>query len=126
LFEVVDGAATTQTKLENVHAESSRRTLQEADVIGMTTSGLAGRISLLKRLPCKVLICKEAGEILEPHMISALLPTIEHCIQIGDHEQLRPSVSNFDELSLESERGKLHQLDKSQFERLSVGEAGRP
>jgi hypothetical protein len=126
LFEVVDGAATTQTKLENVHAESSRRILQEADVIGMTTSGLAGRISLLKRLPCKVLICEEAGEILEPHMISALLPTIEHCIQIGDHEQLRPSVSNFDELSLESERGKLHQLDKSQFERLSVGEAGRP
>jgi hypothetical protein len=126
LFEVVDGAASTQTKLENVHAESSRRILQEADVIGLTTSGLAGRISLLKRLPCKVLICEEAGEILEPHMISALLPTIEHCIQIGDHEQLRPSVSNFDELSLESERGKLHQLDKSQFERLSVGEARRP
>jgi hypothetical protein len=126
LFEVVDSAASTHAKLENVHAESSRRILQEADVIGLTTSGLAGRIALLKRLPCKVLICEEAGEILEPHMISALLPTIEHCIQIGDHEQLRPSVSNFDELSLESERGKLHQLDKSQFERLSVGEAGRP
>jgi hypothetical protein len=34
-------------------------------------------------------------------------------------------VSNFDDLSLESERGKLHQLDRSQFERLSVGDPGR-
>ncbi|KAF1915145.1 hypothetical protein BDU57DRAFT_576497 [Ampelomyces quisqualis] len=126
LFETVDGAASTQKNLDNVHNEASRRLLQGADVIGMTTSGLAGRISLLKHVACKVLICEEAGEILEPHMISALLPTIEHCIQIGDHEQLRPSVSNFDDLSLESARGKLHQLDKSQFERLSVGEVGRP
>jgi hypothetical protein len=126
LFEIVDGAATTQVNLDNVHAEASRRILQGADVIGLTTSGLAGRMSLLKHVPCKVLICEEAGEILEPHMISALLPTVEHCIQIGDHEQLRPSVSNFNELSLESERGKLHQLDKSQFERLSMGEVGRP
>lgn len=126
LFEIVNDAATTQTNLDNVHAEASRRILQEADVIGLTTSGLAGRISLLKNVACKVITCEEAGEILEPHMLSALLPTVEHCIQIGDHEQLRPSVSNFDELSLESERGKLHQLDKSQFERLSVGEQLRP
>lgn len=125
LFEVVDEAASTQKNLDNVHAEASRRVLQGADVIGLTTSGLAGRMSLLKHVACKVLICEEAGEILEPHMISALLPTVEHCIQIGDHEQLRPSVSNFDDLSLESERGKQHQLDKSQFERLSVGEVGR-
>lgn len=63
---------------------------------------------------------------MESHMISALLPNVEHVIQIGDHEQLRPSVSNFRDLSLESERGKLHQLDRSQFERLCVGEPGRP
>jgi len=126
LLDIVDSAAAMQVKLDNVHSESSRRILQEADVIGLTTSGLAGRISLLRHVPCKVLICEEAGEILEPHMISALLPTVEHCIQIGDHEQLRPSVTNYDELSLESEKGKMHQLDKSQFERLSVGEEGRP
>jgi superfamily I DNA and/or RNA helicase len=126
LFEVVDGAASTQKNLDNVHAEASRRILQGADVIGLTTSGLTGRMSLLKHVACKVIICEEAGEILEPHMISALLPTVEHCIQIGDHEQLRPSVSNFEELLLESERGKQHQLDRSQFERLSIGEVGRP
>lgn len=58
-------------------------------------------------------------------MLSALLPTVEHIIQIGDHEQLRPQINNFG-LSLESKQGVLYQLDRSQFERLSVGIPGRP
>jgi hypothetical protein len=126
LFDIVDGAVKTNKRLNDIYNESNRRVLGRAEVIGITTSGLANKISLLKHVACKVLICEEAGEIMEPHMISALLPTIEHCIQIGDHQQLRPSVTNFKELSLESDKGKLHQLDKSQFERLSVGELGRP
>lgn len=126
LFQIVHKAANTSKEISNIRSESDRRVLQEADVIGITTSGLAARITLLKKLRCKVLICEEAGEILEPHMISALLPSVEHCIQIGDHEQLRPSVNNYNDLSLESQRGQLHQLDRSQFERLLVGEPGRP
>lgn len=46
-------------------------------------------------------------------------------IQIGDHEQLRPQINNYG-LSLESKQGGLYQLDRSQFERLSVGQPGRP
>ena len=61
---------------------------------------------------------------MEPHVLSALLPTVEHFIQIGDHEQLRPQINNYD-LSLESRQGALYQLDRSQFERLSVGQCGR-
>jgi hypothetical protein len=122
----VDKTTKTQQLLQDIHDESDRRVLQGADVIGVTTSGLAKRISLLKHVRCKVIICEEAGEVMEPHMISAMLPTVEHCIQIGDHEQLRPSINNFKELSLESKQGSLHQLDRSQFERLSIGEKGRP
>ncbi|KAI4673398.1 uncharacterized protein J4E84_011123 [Alternaria hordeiaustralica] len=125
LFQVVDSAAKTQHQLKNVHEECNRRVLEGADVIGVTTSGLAKRISVLQQVKCKVIICEEAGEVMESHMISALLPDVEHLIQIGDHEQLRPSVTNFRDLSLESERGKLHALDRSQFERLSIGEPGR-
>jgi hypothetical protein len=62
---------------------------------------------------------------MEAHMLSALLPTVEHFIQIGDHEQLRPQINNFISLSLESKQGSLYKLDRSQFERLSVGEPGR-
>jgi len=126
LFEVVNGATKTQRELTNIHEELNRRVLEETDVIGVTTSGLAKRISVLQQIKCKVIICEEAGEVMEPHMLSATLGDVEHLIQIGDHEQLRPSVSNFRDLSLESERGKLHQLDRSQFERLSIGEPGRP
>ncbi|KAL1792144.1 hypothetical protein ACET3X_009895 [Alternaria dauci] len=126
LFEIVNDAAKTQLELSNIHEELNRRMLENADVIGVTTSGLAKRISVLQQVKCKVIICEEAGEVMESHMISALLPDVEHLIQIGDHEQLRPSVSNFRDLSLESDRGKLHALDRSQFERLSIGEPGRP
>ena len=62
---------------------------------------------------------------MEPHILSALLPSVEHIIQIGDHEQLRPQINNYG-LSLESNQGILYKLDRSQFERLSVGEPGRP
>ncbi|CAN9464466.1 unnamed protein product [Alternaria alternata] len=126
LFEIVNDATKTQRELSNIHEELNRRLLKDSDVIGVTTSGLAKRISLLQQVKCKVIICEEAGEVMESHMISALLPDVEHLIQIGDHEQLRPSVSNFRDLSLESDRGKLHALDRSQFERLSIGEPGRP
>ncbi|KAJ4367471.1 hypothetical protein N0V83_007054 [Neocucurbitaria cava] len=126
LSGTVSEASDEQARLTRIHDEADRRVLEGADVIGVTTSGLAKRISVLQHIRCKVMICEEAGEVMEPHMLSALLPTVEHCIQIGDHEQLRPSINNFKELSLESKQGALHSLDRTQFERLSVGERGRP
>lgn len=111
--------------LSNIHDDLDRRVLETADVIGVTTNGLAKKISTLKRVRCKVVICEEAGEVMEPHMLSALLPSVEHFIQIGDHQQLRAKTNNHS-LSLESTQGMLYQLDRSQFERLSNGEQGRP
>lgn len=125
-FEIVEDAKGAQGDLMSVHEEIDRRILQDADVIGLTTSGLAKNISTLQHVRSKVVICEEAGEVMEPHIISALLPAVEHFIQIGDHQQLRPSINNFQDLSLESDQGILYQLDRSQFERLSVGELGRP
>jgi hypothetical protein len=126
LSQTLDDATSCHKALDKVHDEADRRVLEGADVIGVTTSGLAKRVSVLQHVRSKVIICEEAGEVMEPHMLSALLPTVEHCIQIGDHEQLRPSINNFQDLSLESKQGALHALDKSQFERLSIGERGRP
>jgi len=125
LFELVKDSHAIHKQQEYIHDEVDRRVLQTADVIGVTTTGLAKRISVLQRVHCKVIICEEAGEVMEPHMISALLPRVEHFIQIGDHQQLRPQINNHG-LSLESKQGTPYQLDRSQFERLSVGEPGRP
>jgi len=124
LFELLKDSHSLHANLDDIHDEVDRRVLQTADVIGVTTTGLAKRISVLQHVRSKVIICEEAGEVMEPHMISALLPSVEHFIQIGDHQQLRPQINNHG-LSLESKRGALYQLDRSQFERLSVGEPDR-
>ncbi|TGO45849.1 hypothetical protein BCON_0361g00090 [Botryotinia convoluta] len=125
LYEFVKDSHKIHEQLQDIHDEVDRRVLQTADVVGVTTTGLAKRISVLRRVHCKAIMCEEAGEVMEPHMISALLPSVEHFIQIGDHQQLRPQINNHG-LSLESRQGTLYQLDRSQFERLSVGEPGRP
>ncbi|KAK6500438.1 hypothetical protein TWF481_010782 [Arthrobotrys musiformis] len=104
-------------KLLNLKNERDRRLLQGADIIGVTTSSLAGHANMLGRVRAKVLFCEEAGEILEAHTITTLIPSIEHMILIGDHEQLRPHVANYD-LSVESKKGQSYRLDVSLFERL--------
>ncbi|KAJ5095473.1 hypothetical protein NUU61_004829 [Penicillium alfredii] len=98
--------------------EVDLRCLSQVDVIGMTTTGLSWRINMLRRLRCKVVICEEAGEVLESHLLAAFLPSVEHAILIGDHLQLRPQIQNFD-LSRENPRGGAqYSLDVSLFERL--------
>jgi hypothetical protein len=125
VFELVKSAEDLCKQRTDIHDDVDRRVLQTADVIGVTTTGLAKKISTLRHVRCKVVICEEAGEVMEPHMLSALLPSVEHFIQVGDHQQLRAKVTNHS-LSLESKQGSLYQLDRSQFERLSVGERERP
>ncbi|KAI1771545.1 P-loop containing nucleoside triphosphate hydrolase protein [Hypoxylon cercidicola] len=97
--------------------EVDLRVLEQADIIGVTTTGLAKDLDLLRHLDSKILICEEAGEVLESHILTALLPSIEHAILIGDHLQLRPQIANY-ELSVANPRGEKYSLDVSLFERL--------
>ncbi|KAL2824414.1 hypothetical protein BDW59DRAFT_180278 [Aspergillus cavernicola] len=123
LFEALDHAANLRGDINAVHEEVNRRALIQADVVGITTTTLARHIEILRRLGTKVIICEEAAEVMEAHVISALMPGVEHFIQIGDHRQLRPQIQNHS-LSLETSTGKKWQLDRSQFERRAVGEPG--
>ncbi|RDA95307.1 hypothetical protein CP533_3511 [Ophiocordyceps camponoti-saundersi (nom. inval.)] len=93
------------------------RCLQQAQVVGVTTTGLARSLDLLQKLRCKVMLCEEAGEVLEAHILTALLPSLEHAILIGDHLQLRPQIQNY-ELQSTNPRGREYSLDVSLFERL--------
>ncbi|KAI1423512.1 hypothetical protein F5Y12DRAFT_798354 [Xylaria sp. FL1777] len=107
----------TRSQHDRVIRDVDLRCLSAADVVGVTTTGLARNLDLLRRLRCKVLICEEAGEVLEAHNLTALLPSIEHCILIGDQLQLRPQIQNYD-LSSANPRGAQYSLDVSLFERL--------
>jgi len=101
-----------------IRDEVDLRCLRSADIIGVTTSGLARNLDMLRYLESKVLLCEEAGEVLEAHLLTALLPSIQHLILIGDHLQLRPQIQNYD-LSRENYRGgEQHALDVSLFERM--------
>ncbi|KAL2830319.1 hypothetical protein BDW59DRAFT_178029 [Aspergillus cavernicola] len=107
----------TKASLDRIRDELDLRCLRAADVIGVTTTGLARNLNMLRRLPSKVLMCEEAGEVLEAHLLTSLLPSVEQVILIGDHQQLRPQIQNY-ELSRESQEGQRYSLDRSLFERL--------
>ncbi|PWY93890.1 hypothetical protein BO94DRAFT_563445 [Aspergillus sclerotioniger CBS 115572] len=103
---------------------SDLQRLNESQVVGVTTTQLANNADLLRNLHAKVLICEEAAEVLESHVLTALIPSIQHAILIGDHLQLRPRISNL-KLSMESDGpGLKHNLDESLFERLANYRSG--
>ncbi|GLA58227.1 hypothetical protein AtubIFM54640_007373 [Aspergillus tubingensis] len=117
------------TLLEAHSAEKERYTsafnmsdvqrLNDCQVVGVTTTQLANNADLLRNLNAKVLICEEAAEVLESHVLTALIPSIQHAILIGDHLQLRPRISNL-RLSMDYEReSPKYNLDESLFERLA-------
>ena len=117
LATAIQSYSDLKNQLDLINTEIDLRALSSANVVGVTTFGLARQLTLLRKLGSKVLISEEAGEILEAHMLTALIPSLEHVILIGDHQQLRPQVKNF-ALQSESEEGKQYCLDISLFERL--------
>ncbi|KAL8689201.1 MAG: hypothetical protein Q9224_004695, partial [Gallowayella concinna] len=113
----VEAFQETREELDLYYREQQRRALCEANIVGVTTSGMARHLDVLRHLNSKVMVCEEAGEVLEAHTLTALLPSVQHAILIGDHEQLRPQVKNYD-LCHDNPRGKNIALDISLFERL--------
>ncbi|CAI5537654.1 unnamed protein product [Closterium sp. Naga37s-1] len=90
---------------------------RRAQVVGMTTSGVAKMQRLITALGPRVIIVEEAAEVLEAHILTSLTPQTQHVILIGDHKQLRPKVEVY-ELSKDSHKG--FDLDVSLFERLAL------
>ena len=57
------------------------------------TTGAAIHLSILKMLSPAIVFVEEASEILEPQVLAALQPSVQHLILIGDHYQLSPTVA---------------------------------
>ncbi|GES93124.1 P-loop containing nucleoside triphosphate hydrolase protein [Rhizophagus clarus] len=126
--EIVAELSELQEKHENkikemneIYDEARRQVLLGSDVVGMTTNGAAKFQKLIRSIGPRIIICEEAGEVLEAHILSALTPSTQHLILIGDHKQLRPHIATYS-LSMDSSTGKNYQLDKSLFERLVYGD----
>ncbi|KAH9515715.1 NFX1-type zinc finger-containing protein 1 [Bulinus truncatus] len=79
-----------QRQMEDVHI------LQDAKVIGMTTTGAAKHRKVLQNVGPKIVVVEEAAEVLEAHIVTALSRHCQHLILIGDHQQLRPKTEVYD------------------------------
>lgn len=123
LLSALDFYHKRKAALDKCNQELNLRCLLQAHVIGVTTSGLAGNLDILRRVRAKVMVCEEAGEVLEAHTLTAFLPSVEHAILIGDHEQLRPHINNY-ELQHDHPKGEKFSLDISLFERLVKPQSG--
>lgn len=55
----------------------------------MTTTACAMNWPLIEQLDVEIVICEEAGEVIEAQTLCTLFPTIQHAIFIGDPQQLR-------------------------------------
>ena len=124
-LHVLDSYHHINDSLKKCHQERDLRCLIRAHIIGVTTTGLARNLDILRRLRSKVVVFEEAGEVLEAHTLTALLPSVEHAILIGDHEQLRPQINNY-EFQYDNPRGAKYSLDISLFERLVHPQPGYP
>lgn len=120
---LLDSYRDITVSLKKCHQELDLRCLLRAHIIGVTTTGLARNLDILRRVGAKVVVIEEAGEILEAHTLTALLPSVEHAILIGDHEQLRPQINNY-EFQYDNPRGAKFSLDISLFERLVHPQSG--
>jgi helicase required for RNAi-mediated heterochromatin assembly 1 len=70
--------------------EEDIRILREQRIIGCTTTGLSKYRALICALHPRITLVEEAAETMEAPVTAACLPTLEHLILVGDHQQLRP------------------------------------
>jgi hypothetical protein len=103
------------TEAREINDKSSIRVLRNASIVAMTTSGAAKYDSLLHALRPRAIICEEAGEVFEAHVLASLTSSTQSLVLIGDDKQLRPKPSEY---RLSVETSNLHNLDVSMFERL--------
>ncbi|KAJ4419793.1 hypothetical protein N0V82_004728 [Gnomoniopsis sp. IMI 355080] len=61
------------------------------DIIGCTTTGLTKYRGFLSAIQPRILLIEEAAETREANIASALFPSLQQLILVGDHQQLPPS-----------------------------------
>ncbi|KAL7746976.1 hypothetical protein RI367_007688 [Sorochytrium milnesiophthora] len=118
-----------QAQIAKIHAELQDtqivrmvEALRNKKVIGMTTTGAAKQCKALQALQPKIILCEEAGEVLEAHILALLGSYVQQLVLIGDHQQLRPKVDAYE---LSAAHSSHYRLDISLFERLIVPESAR-
>lgn len=70
--------------------EKDEMILRKQKIIGMTTTGFSKYRGLISALRPRVVLIEEAAETLEAPVTATCVPSLQHLILVGDHQQLRP------------------------------------
>ncbi|KAH8712271.1 P-loop containing nucleoside triphosphate hydrolase protein [Phaeosphaeriaceae sp. PMI808] len=92
--------------------EEDSHLLRKQRIIGCTTTGLSKYRALLASLHPRIILVEEAAETMEAPVTAACLPSLQHLIIVGDHQQLRPHTN------VHSFEDEPYYLNLSLFERL--------
>ena len=92
--------------------KAAQKKVSEAAIIFTTCTGAA--LGLLRKLTFDFVIVDEASQITEPNCLIALVKGCQKAVLVGDHVQLRPTVT---------QHGAAYGYDVSLFERLYTGPA---
>ncbi|KAH7136689.1 P-loop containing nucleoside triphosphate hydrolase protein [Dactylonectria estremocensis] len=65
---------------------------EETEVLGCTTTGLTKYRGLISAMKPQILMIEEAAETREASITSALYPSLDQVVLVGDHQQLVPHV----------------------------------
>jgi hypothetical protein len=87
-------AETLQVEINSLNARVNLEIASHREVHFTTVTGAGMRHAMFEQLSPKIAIIEEAGEVLEPVMLSCLPHSIEQIIVIGDHQQIPPRVRN--------------------------------
>lgn len=122
ISERLDGLENHVRRFDNIQEEISAlfggadvHTAGQKRIIGCTTTAAAKYSRLIRAAKPDIILVEEAGEILESHILTALVPSVQQLVLIGDHKQLRPKINNH---ALSVEKGEGFDLNRSMFERL--------
>ncbi|XP_069114828.1 NFX1-type zinc finger-containing protein 1-like [Argopecten irradians] len=69
--------------------------LKKARIVAMTTTRAANDHDILRSINPKIMVIEEAAEVPDHHVLACLVPSLQHLVMIGDHQQLRPSYNDY-------------------------------
>lgn len=106
-----------QENIDELLDEANVELLRSKRVIACTTTAAAMYNKMIRAAKPDIVLVEEAGEILESHVLTALAPTVQQLILIGDHKQLPPKINTY---ALSIAKGDGYDLNRSLFERLII------
>ncbi|EME81372.1 uncharacterized protein MYCFIDRAFT_139817 [Pseudocercospora fijiensis CIRAD86] len=109
----------SQGLLRAAQSQKDNVVIQAKRIVACTTTAAALYTDQLQSAAPGIILVEEAGEILESHILTAMTPSTKQLILIGDHQQLRPKVNNY---NLTVEKGDGYDLNRSLFERLVLSD----